>query len=127
MILQKFRNNKGQVFAGEYLIVLAIAAAGILSMSFYFRRVVQARIRDGRASMINIVRDRTGGTYAGMNILPEYEPYYVNRTALTTRNTAKTSILQGSFNRSSGIATTAYNDIITSNFVSDTAAPGFGN
>jgi hypothetical protein len=126
-MLQNFRNNKGQIFAGEYLIVLAIAAAGILTMSVYFRRAVQARIRDGRASMIGVVRDRTGGMYTGLEILPEYEPYYLDRAATTTRNTAKTSTLEASFGLSSGIAKTAYNDTVSSDFTSSTASPSFGD
>ena len=62
--------------ASEYVVTFFVVVAVITGMSVYFRRAVQAKIRDAHNSMLNIVRERIGTAYQGNDVYIQYEPYY---------------------------------------------------
>jgi len=62
---------------GEYVVVIFLVVTAISTMMIFIRRGMQARIHDARDYMVNEVRERTRGQFAG-NLYREYEPYYVN-------------------------------------------------
>lgn len=69
-------NKQGQVHSAEYVILIFIILGMIGTMSTYFQRVVQARHRDARKYMFNMIFDRTAGYY-NEGFWIEYEPYYL--------------------------------------------------
>lgn len=79
------KKNLGQM-TGEYALLLFVVIGAITSMTIYLKRLLQARIRDSRQSMIATIANyrytdpASGGVY-GYNgsIYKEYEPYYGNR------------------------------------------------
>ena len=120
-------NKKGQIFAVEYIIVLGLAAAAILAMTVYFKRTVQARIRDARSGMVDIVRAKVGNTYSGTNVWEQYEPYYANTDTLATKDIKQIVHTMGSPGFSSGVTQTLYNERTNSTTVSVTAPPDEAN
>ena len=89
--------------AAEYVLVFFVVIAVISGMSAYFRRALQAKVRDAHYSMINTVRNKVGGAYTGTNVYVQYEPYYTNSTALVNRNINNEDRLIASYPLSSGI------------------------
>ena len=127
-MLQKFRDTKGQMVASEYVIVLALAAAAITAMGVYFRRAVQARIRDANVEMIDIVRQRTNGTYQGTNVWVQYEPYYTNTESTITRDLTTTREKFGvGPGFGVGISQTTYNQQTLQQTFTNTLSPLEGN
>jgi hypothetical protein len=99
-MLKQLRNNKAQAITSEYVLVLFLVVGMMTAMTIYFKRAIQARIRDARTTMINTVLVRAANHYNGM-LFYEYEPYYANTTSAIFRDTvSETRVLQG---KSSGI------------------------
>ena len=121
-MLKKLRNNTAQVIIGEYLIVFFLIVAVMSAMTIYFKRSIQARIRDSRLSMYNTIFTRTTGYYNG-NLYSEYEPYYAETEASVDRNEDDSiNILPGA---SSGIFQKTINDFTSTQINSETVAPRF--
>lgn len=99
----RVRNQKAQMIASEYVVVFFVAIAVISGMSTYFRRTIQARIRDAHSSMLNTVRTRIGNAYTGTNVYIQYEPYYTNTTSDITRVIQNTNMDLPSYPLSSGV------------------------
>ena len=81
--MMKLRGNKGQSISSEYVLVFFLVVSMMTAMTIYFRRVIQARIKDARFSMVDTVRDRTLDLYSGNTLLRIYEPYYIDTTSNT--------------------------------------------
>jgi len=88
-MLRYLRNNSAQSVIGEYVLILFLIVGMMTAMTIYFRRTVQARIRDARHYMVETVRNRTGDYYNDV-LYHEYEPYYAN-TDSTVRHTMETN------------------------------------
>lgn len=125
IILKKkhIQSPKGQMVASEYVIVLFVVVAVISGMSVYFRRAVQGRIRDAHNAMINIVRTRLAGNYAGTNVFVQYEPYYQNTISDVTRVVQNTDRNLPSLPLSSGIFRKTLNETTRAGTVVVTAPP----
>jgi len=70
-------NKKGQNTA-EYAILIGLVVAVVIAMQTYVKRGVQGRIADEVDSMANQT--------SGLGSTPQYEPYYVDSTVVTTMN-----------------------------------------
>lgn len=105
----------------EYVLLFFLVVGAITVMSIYVRRGVQARIRDTRKQMFNIVKERTGLQFFG-NLEYEYEPYYINATTVVTTdiNERKGLFQGGSFRKDFDDTTVAETRTIT-------APPGEAN
>ena len=84
--LHPLSSRKAQVVMGEYALLIVLTVFAITGMTVFFKRVLQARIRDARWAMQKMVRNSYDGTahqttdiFDG-TIWLEYEPYYGNRT-----------------------------------------------
>ena len=93
-MLRIIKNKKAQAVSAEYVIALSIIVGMMSAMSIYVKRAIQARIRDARYEMANIVKDRVAGRVKG-NIWRAYEPYYLNIKSNVTRTTLKVQKLGG--------------------------------
>lgn len=125
-MLKILKYKKAQTIMGEYLLIFFLIIGVATAMTIYFRRVVQARIRDARVTMIDIVRSRTNvlvngkPAYAGP-LFYEYEPYYLNAITNSMRSdTLRDGLGSGG---SSGIATQSLDEFRRAATRSDTAAP----
>ena len=74
-----FKTCKAQVIFAEYVITFVLVVVTVMAMTFYVRRVAQARIRDTSRHMVTQIR-ATAPVYTG-NIWYQYEPYYANSAA----------------------------------------------
>ena len=81
-MLKKLQENQAQTITNEYLLVFFLVITSITVMGIYFKRAVQARVRDARIHIVDEVLERTKGYYKG-NVYYFYEPYYLNSEALT--------------------------------------------
>ena len=98
------KNIKAQVIA-EYSIVLSIAILAVVSMMFFIKRGLQARVNDARAYMIHTLDSEVDFAHNGIwggsqpEGLPahlyEYEPYYQNQQSLVTRDGSEKDIYRG--------------------------------
>lgn len=119
-MLKQIRNKQAQAVMGEYVLVIFLVIAGIVSMAIYFKRAVQARIHDARDYMVSEVRTRTAGEYDG-DLYLEYEPYYINTAATVTRDASDTkSLAPGA---SSGIFQKIFDETTSVQASSETAPP----
>jgi len=87
-------NNKGQSILVEYVTIFFIVIAGLVAMTTFFRRSLEARVHDGRNYMISSVVNACDANClqaAGGNISQEYEPYYMQTTAFVLRNEQENS------------------------------------
>jgi len=84
-MLKSLKNKKAQAVIGEYLLVFLMVVGMITAITLYFRRAVQARIRDANYSVAASVATRANGYFIG-DVLLEYEPYYIHRQAVITRD-----------------------------------------
>ncbi len=119
-MLRRFENEKAQMVAGEYVLVFFVVVAMLSGMTMYFRRAVQAKIRDAHSSIITTVRNRVGNIYGGNDVFVQYEPYYRNSVTDTTTLFADTTAVLPSLPLSSGIFRKDYNQTTFSNSVSFT-------
>jgi hypothetical protein len=71
-------------------------------MTLYLKRAIQGRYRDARKAMSDVIATRAAGQYIG-NFYIEYEPYYLNTTAVVSRAVGSTERLITSPGFSSGI------------------------
>jgi len=69
------KNKRAQTISSEYVLVLFLVIGSITAMTMYFKRVVQAQIRDAGNYAVTEVKARTQGYYTG-NVYYKYEPYY---------------------------------------------------
>jgi len=74
---------------GEYALVIFLVLAAMTAITIYFKRAVQARIRDARYSMVSEVRKRTAGQYNGA-LYRAYEPYYTETDSRIERSDNQT-------------------------------------
>lgn len=96
-MIRFLKNRHGQAVSSEYVVVFLIVITVMSSMTIYFRRVIQARIRDAGHSMVDTVVERAGPYYNGdQTILRAYEPYYSNVISIiTTEVDNKSRLLSG--------------------------------
>ena len=105
-MIRALKNKKAQVNVAEYTILIVIVVSMVTAMSVYFRRTVQARIREARIYMYQTAHNETKGLVIGNfthngHFRIEYEPYYQNTTSfIGTDDTITRSLRQGA---SSGI------------------------
>ena len=119
-MLKFLRNNKAQAVSGEYVMVIFLMMAVMISMTIYFKRAVQARIHDARDYMVFKAAEETMNYFNGSFYL-EYEPYYANTSAIVNRfMDDQTSLLGGG---SSGIFRKDYDETISVTVNSETAPP----
>lgn len=119
-MLRALKNKNAQAVVGEYTIVIFLVMAVVITMAVYFKRAVQARMRDAREYMITEVRERTDGDFNGI-LYREYEPYYGNTAAVVSRDmNEETRIQPGG---SSGIFQKFYNVSVSVDVNSETAPP----
>ena len=99
--------SNGQTIV-EYVITVALVMVVITTMNIYFKRLLQARLKDARDYMMNSVRLSYNGT-----IPDEYEPYYAEQNADVTRsmNDAATLLPGGT----TGIFSKTYNEVTSAN------------
>ena len=84
-MLKKLRNRiKGQSTA-EYAILIALVVAAVIAMQTYAKRALQAKVRD--ASLYMVAQTNALGNSV------QYEPYYLESTFNTTRDSASNIIL----------------------------------
>ncbi len=119
-MLKYLKNQCAQAVMGEYVLVIFLALAVVVSMSVYFKRAVQARIHDARDYMVGEVRERTAGEFEG-NLFKEYEPYYTNISSVTTADADHTEVLLPG--ASSGIFGKSISELRSVLSVSETAPP----
>jgi len=93
-MLKKLKNRKAQVIASEYVLAIFIVFGMIGAMTMFIKRAVQARIYDARNAMVETVADRTTGYYDNA-VYAEYEPYYMNREAITYGSYYTREAIQG--------------------------------
>ena len=67
------RTVKAQGISAEYVLMIFVVIAAIITMTTYVRRTIQGRIRD--ADMLMVMR---AAGASGNAVQIEYEPYYVN-------------------------------------------------
>ena len=106
----------------EYGLLFFLVVGMITTMTIYFKRSMQARIRDARVYMFKSVQNRTAGYYSG-NLYVEYEPYYANTTSTVDRGGSENVYLVPTPGLSSGIFRKVFSDTIIVNTRSETAPP----
>ena len=121
-MLKGLRNNKAQAMMLEYSLIFFLVVGMITAMSLYFKRSMQARIRDARVYMFKTVQNRTAGYYDG-NLYVEYEPYYTNTVAMVARSELGNSTLLPSPGKSSGIFRKLFTEETDVTTISITAPP----
>ena len=121
-MLKHLKNRRAQAVMGEYMLVIFLVLAVIVSMTIYFKRLVQARIHDTRDYMFNEVIIRTAGDFDG-NLYKEYEPYYTNVASTITSDVDQTTALVPSLPLSSGIYRKVVNEVTSVRSMSETAPP----
>lgn len=119
-MLRASKNRKGQVISVEYIVIFSLIIAMMTAMTIYFRRLIQARIRDAGYGMADIVQARTAGY--GVNVIyRQYDPYYMNTATLISRDEfSNTKILPG---KTSGIFSKQIDDSTSVSVFSQTAPP----
>lgn len=120
----RFLNNKrAQAPLGEYLLVLLLVATVITAMSLYFRRLLQAKIRDAGQAVFVTVNDYAGGYYNNLydNLYYAYDPYYLNATTIREIDSERTTKIKGG--GSTGVFTQSINETTKSQIKSITAPP----
>lgn len=83
-MLRRLKNSQGQAVA-EYVLIIFVVFSAITGMGFYFRRFMQAKIKDAKDAMSDTVGTRAAGYYTG-TLYEQYEPYYVNTQAIVTQD-----------------------------------------
>ena len=122
-MLKALRTKKGVANFLEYTMLIVLVLTMISVMSVYFRRSIQAKYRDGRLAVYNIVKSRVGNLYTGTNFSYEYEPYYTNVTTIVTRDIRQRAEEVGVVGKSTGIFQRRYNDVIRRESVSQVLPP----
>lgn len=92
------KNSKGQGAAVQYALTFFFVVAVVVSMTVYFKRAIQGRIKDATLYMAETVHD----VYQG-NMYIQYEPYYMETVARRAVDADRSTKLLASFNASSGI------------------------
>lgn len=106
------------------MLVFFLAVAMITGMTVYFKRALQARIRDARFYMLNEINARAGTYYTG-DLYYEYEPYYANTVSFVARTSKQQSnLLPGA---ASGNFIKTFDDITAVRAESETAPPKDAN
>ncbi len=125
--LKRLRSIQGQAIFAEYVLVFFIVVGMMTVMTVYFKRAVQARIRDSRDYMVKEVKTRTAGYYSG-NLITQYEPYYTstNTTINTSSNMTDTLNQQPAGEPVDAFEQTIDEQTII-NSVSNVASPKFAN
>ena len=90
-MFKMFKNKKAQNTA-EYAILIALVVGGVIAMQTYAQRTLQGRIRDANR-YLTAQSDFGNGT--GNYSTLQYEPYYTNTTAGVTKDSSKTTTLNG--------------------------------
>jgi hypothetical protein len=95
-MLKVLKNQRAQIIAGEYVVIIFIVVAMMTAMGTYVKRALQGRIRDARKYMVQTVWDRTvtdeGRLYNGP-LWRGYEPYYVDTNSAVRREDFTRSML----------------------------------
>ncbi len=113
------RKSKGQVIA-EYAALIALVVASIVAMSFFVKRLLQARMADARDTMMSTVRS----SYEG-EIPDQYEPYYTQQNSQVSREiNDQMNLLRGG---RTGIYIKTFNETTTVNSQSVQLPPGMGS
>ena len=110
----------------EYTMLFFLVVGTITGMSIFFKRGVQARMRDARNFMFLTVQNRAQNYYDG-NLYAEYEPYYANTQSLVRRSESDNIELLPSPGFSSGIFRKIFLDTTIVNTISVTAPPAVYN
>lgn len=84
-MLRKFLKNKKAQNTAEYAIMFGLVVAGVIAMSTYTQRALQARTRGATKYMEQKTSELQGGL--------QYEPYYLSSNYLTSSNSTDTQSL----------------------------------
>ena len=95
----------------------------VSGMTLYFKRAVQARVRDAHNSVYYTIRNRVGTEYAGNRVYIQYEPYYRISNSLTDRAYSDTAQVLPSLPLSSGIFRKSVNQTTITNSQAITLPP----
>ena len=117
----KFLNNKAQVNFAEYALLFVVVVGVMTAMGIYFKRAIQARMRDTRIYMFKTVQDRAPGTYNTLYV--EYEPYYVNTLSAVDHSASAVSNIYASPGKASGLFRQTTAETTTVQTLSVTAPP----
>ena len=104
-----FRNKKGQAPISEYALIFAVILGMLLSIGVYFKRAVQARIKDTNAHMVETVRAQGGLDMVGP-VKAQYEPYYLESSSDVNRSSDTQQNYLSSFGTTDGIFQKSINE-----------------
>lgn len=107
-MMYKFHGKSGQIILSEWVLLAVIVMAALTIMSSYVRRAYQARIYDADVFMLS-----KAGNVFNNTIDLEYEPYYLNTSAITGA-TSTSSWASGSGAYVMGYADTKQQSVNTS-------------
>jgi len=114
-MLKSFRHNSGQAIGAELVVTFVLVVTAILAISTYFRRAMQARVRDAVIYVRNEAETATMNSDGfGQRIHLQYEPYYVEAEAQTEQKSTDTARIDAS---GYFIRDTSQGRIVTSNSV----------
>jgi hypothetical protein len=126
-MLRLLKNKKGQGVAVEYAITFFLVIAFMASMTVYFKRLLNARLRDSRNYMAQTVYQTvtthptySANAYVG-GLWVEYEPYYVDQSSVRGYQTSH--IHTDSNPGSTGISQDYYDDITRTETTSEQLPP----
>lgn len=119
-MLKNINNKNAQTIATEYAMVFFVVIGMVVGMTVYFKRAVQARIRDAHNSVILTVKNRIGTLHTGNKVYVQYEPYYRNTSTLIDRDSSDTTQVLPSLPLSSGIFRKTFDQETTSISISNT-------
>lgn len=122
-MLKNLKNKNAQTVAAEYALVFFVVVGMVSGMTMYFKRAVQARVRDAHNSVYYTIRNRVGTEYAGNRVYIQYEPYYRISNSLTDRAYSDTKQVLPSLPLSSGIFRKSLNQTTRSNSQTITLPP----
>lgn len=85
-MFSKIRKSIKAQSTAEYAIMLGLVIAAIVAMQIYVQRTIKGKVFDASRYLSNAGRDELVG--AGGNATLQYEPYYLDSTYTTTRDSS---------------------------------------
>ena len=133
-MFRQIKNNAGQAVVGEYVLVVFLIVAVATAISVYFKRAVQARIRDATAVSGQLAREQailvSGGQTQNLfvgSLYFQYEPYYVNtKSDVDQFSRSNDQLSESTGGRTTGIYTKQFNEQTGVHTISDVAPPDAG-
>ncbi|MCB9771499.1 MAG: hypothetical protein H6754_02990 [Candidatus Omnitrophica bacterium] len=122
-MLRMIKNKNGQGASVEYAVVFFLVVAGVVGMSTYVKRGVQARIHGARNYAWTQVNSVYSETHPNAVLPVEYEPYY-SRTTTDRDEYSVTNEEYTSWPGHEGKYQTGISSVITTSGTSITAPPG---